>query len=159
MGRLRTRGKRWPSRVARSLRAACCWLAVVKKLCGLELAQLAALAPGQPTRSTNFVSFRPDATYMYTGCMSMSRWRTAVRLFPWGQAPRARAVTRGHVPLYEDAWTYGMSVALCMDSFLFVGAIGMTPTEEEASRERMWKTAAVATTKAGVHCMCITSQV
>ena len=38
--------------------------------------------------------------------MSMSRVRTAVRFFPEGAGPLwARAVTRGHAPLYEGSWT------------------------------------------------------
>ena len=38
--------------------------------------------------------------------MSMSRVRTAVRFFPEGAEPLwARAVTRGHAPLYEESWT------------------------------------------------------
>ena len=37
--------------------------------------------------------------------MSMSRVRTAVRFFPEGAEPLwARAVTRGHAPLYEESW-------------------------------------------------------
>ena len=38
--------------------------------------------------------------------MSMSNVRTAVRFFPEGAGPLwARAVTRGHAPLYEESWT------------------------------------------------------
>ena len=38
--------------------------------------------------------------------MSMSSLRTAVRFFLEGAGPLwARAVTRGHAPLYEESWT------------------------------------------------------
>ena len=37
--------------------------------------------------------------------VSMSKVRTAVRFFPEGVEPLwARAVTRGHAPLYEESW-------------------------------------------------------
>ena len=43
---------------------------------------------------------------LYRMSMSMSKVRTAVRFFPEGAGPLwARAVTRGHAPLYEESWT------------------------------------------------------